>query len=433
MMPFNTKRIKLDGLQSQYNALYVRCNSINKQINYTNNLAEKDALKAQLDSIYEEMDLIEYSVMLLENEIWENQATAALKNLYEIIVMINPDVIVEAYQVSLTGKFNSDKSTTLKEKLLILEEIPDNPLPKFVNKIIADQRLLNENRKEDLKVWLTNQCYNFMEWAIENYLMIKVQKHLSSEYLLTAVLTELYSSCQPEHRECVSCIQILKPSKYLKEELSNVFCDLITICDGEYKKEILDLNIHWFLPIELMYLHVEKWSTKNDRERPSGRWCRTVVVRVYERHFFSSYDNKSERWKKYWHRLWEYQGLCAADVLDPIEVGQLVDRTTDAICGCRLLELETQSKDFWEDLIDQGLPIALWLKPSNIGTQAAETAMQTITNRAIGNLPTDLTFYRDRNIPGVEDFSLLWDNPFQPFPGSSLESNYSLHSKNTRV
>jgi vWA-MoxR associated protein C-terminal domain len=263
--------------------------------------------------------------------------------------------------------------------------------------------------------------------------MIKVQKYLASEYLVTAILVEFQASCCPEYREYSPPVEILKPSKYAKEQMSSVFRDLITGCIKKYKKEPLDLNIHWFLPIELMNLHVEKWSIKADRERPSGKWCRTVVLRIYERHFSSSYDSKSERWKEYWHRLWKYREFLANQVLDPIKIGEPVDRTTDKICGCCLLELGTQSKDFWEDLIDQGLPVALWLKPSSVDIQTAEAAMETVTKKEIENLPTALTFYRGRDIPGVDNFSLLWDNPFQPFPGSSLESNFSYNSKNTRV
>jgi TIR domain/Effector-associated domain 9 len=56
------KKLKRDGLQSQYNALSVRYNSITKQINYTNNLAEKDALKAQLESTYDEMTEVAISL-----------------------------------------------------------------------------------------------------------------------------------------------------------------------------------------------------------------------------------------------------------------------------------------------------------------------------------------------------------------------------------
>jgi Effector-associated domain 9 len=154
MMPFTTKKIKLDGLQSQYNVLSQRYQKLIDQINGTSDSDDKDAQKYRLKSMYEEMDQIERECILLKDEIWKDSATAALKSLYEIVVMINSDIIIEAYHISLVGKFNSDKNTTLEEKLLTLEEIPDSPLPKFVNKIIVDRRLSNEAKREELKNWL---------------------------------------------------------------------------------------------------------------------------------------------------------------------------------------------------------------------------------------------------------------------------------------
>jgi vWA-MoxR associated protein C-terminal domain len=182
-----------------------------------------------------------------------------------------------------------------------------------------------------------------------------------------------------------------------------------------------------------MNLPVEEWSVKVDKIRPSGQWCKTVVVRIYERHFSSSYDNKLERWQRYWRCLGQHQKLDWMKALDPIEADKVVDRRTDKICGCRLLKSGTQPRDFWENLIEQGLPIALWLKSPSIDALIAKEAIRSITEGEIGKLPTDLTYYRNQGTPKSESFSLLWDNPFQSFPGSRLGSKSVYKSQNTKV
>jgi Effector-associated domain 9 len=225
MIP-STKEIKLDGLRSQYKHLSTNAQQLIKQINYTINSVDKNALKNQLNCCYEEMSEI-------EDDIWEVSAIDEIKNLYKVLVMINEDIIIEAYQVSLMGSLDNDKRITLKEKLLTLQEIPDNPLPGFVHKIITDQRLLNEDKKQILNIWLTEQGWQReAQIAMEKYLMIKVKKDelLSHEYVVTAVLIQSENHLRPECNDYRPILSSLRVANCNKGNLSSAFCELIALC-----------------------------------------------------------------------------------------------------------------------------------------------------------------------------------------------------------
>ena len=98
--------------------------------------------------------------------------------------------------------------------------------------------------------------------------------------------------------------------------------------------------------------------------------------------------------------------------------------------GCKFIEHPDpqQQEDFWDELFSQGLPIALWCRQSG----ADLAIMDDVTNCALVNLPVSLTKHRKQFLPKIPDnplpiepaahLSLLWDNPFRPFPTITYQS-----------
>jgi len=80
--------------------------------------------------------------------------------------------------------------------------------------------------------------------------------------------------------------------------------------------------------------------------------------------------------------------------------------------------------------LSQGLPIALWNRQPVGSKPKAKKIMQSVTNCTLADLPTSLTTQRKKclsKLAGTEQpdvqLSLLWDNPYRPFPDIQYESN----------
>ena len=112
------------------------------------------------------------------------------------------------------------------------------------------------------------------------------------------------------------------------------------------------------------------------------------------------------------------------------------------VIGCRFIEHYDPDKQkmFWEEVLDQGLPIALGIRHLEIigmtkekSIQQAKKSMEVVTrNCSIMKLPESLSAERQKVLSQkyeseIEQLKksrlcLLWDNPFRRFPTIEYQS-----------
>jgi hypothetical protein len=220
---------------------------------------------------------------------------------------------------------------------------------------------------------------------------------------------------------------------YPESDLPRLLDALITLCGAEHGVPLSDLTVQWFLPLELMDLPVEHWQIRiGRREHCNGGRCQTVMVRSFDRHFLLDYQVVSGDWKKYWQRLLtnlESHSTLTLDALDPMIGCAEIAWSNAQVVGCRFMAHgdRQQQEDLWDDLLSQGVPIALWMRQPGTSLQDGVTVMQAVMDRPLRELPLSLTEQRRAALArglasapapqtAAAHLSLLWDNPFRPFP-----------------
>jgi vWA-MoxR associated protein C-terminal domain len=214
-------------------------------------------------------------------------------------------------------------------------------------------------------------------------------------------------------------IDINPHRKYSVDELKGVLCRAVGFCNKNYSVETRDLIVECFLPISLLHLDVEQWPVQEGGLVCGGEFCKAFVVRTSDKSGFL--QNK----QSFWQQLWRNPTLNCSEALEIIDIAngyKYGNRENPQMVGYRFCvdRNHAQQMNFWGTFLQEGPPIALWIRDSTINPEVAETLMQSLMSRGIGTLVTDLTNYRrDPTILlEVAQVSLLWDNPFRPFPGS---------------
>ena len=96
----------------------------------------------------------------------------------------------------------------------------------------------------------------------------------------------------------------------------------------------------------------------------------------------------------------------------------------DAKVGCCFEGLDDSDNQdaLFEEMFLAGMPIAIWLRLGH-GLPDSCGALRSLLDGCIEHLPTSLTSKRKRDRQDRSDqakithhVTLLWDNPFQPFP-----------------
>jgi vWA-MoxR associated protein C-terminal domain len=397
-------------------------------------------IELEAQNKWEKMEKSAIQCDKLRTEIWDELARSELKSLLNILAMIDEEIILKAYQSCLPGRIDLEKHD-LREKLLRLDEIPDNPTRLFISYIIIDCRLPVKS-KLSLKEWLIDKGWESIRiLPMETYLMIKVEPKspTSGVYFISAAIAEDRHSLKPEYSEYDNVLYLLESDQsssttYSKEDLPSVVCKLINSCIKDHGIARSKLIVQWFLPISLMNLPIENWQISvGGGSRYISQLCKAVIVCIYDRHFFSCYETALPDWKKYWEILCSDPNICCAETLyelSLIDGRQIIDRGNQKLVGCRFIEIDDQQSnvDFWDVILAQGLPIGLWLRQSKTNIQNDENEMKLVLGNKIGDLPVSLTTHRGGQQSGVGNLSLLWDNPFRTFPKPATSK-----SKNTKV
>jgi hypothetical protein len=261
--------------------------------------------------------------------------------------------------------------------------------------------------------------------------MIKVKLHPPDKYLVSAAISEDPDPFQTETVRKETCLDIAIPPDpqylpgYSQEQLPDILSELIANCGIQFA--LSDLIVQWFLPLEIISLPVEHWKLQIGRQKPySWERCKTVMIRSSDRHFSSDYRSVLGEWKKYWKRLLDNlesasDGSLAS--LDPITtVAENIWSNNNAI-GCKFIEHEDCDCqiNFWDNLLCQGFPIALWSRQSSENQSETMKTINTVAGCTLVDLPNSLTKHR-KNQKSDAQLSLLWDNPFRPFPDIQYES-----------
>jgi hypothetical protein len=392
----------------------------------------------------------------MEQLVWAITGYKYGYHLKELIQIIEPidfnTTVVKAYRYSLPELSTPKIPNSLEALVLFIAGIPgekdeSKPLWRFVNFLIND-RSVDSECQQALKAWAEVQKIPLESTSVtiqdeseveETYLMIKVMSLPLGGYTVSAAIATDSEPLNPDVKIIPTSIDIpISPDpKYLpgysQEQLPLILEELIAICGDQFSIPLTDLVVQWFLPLELMGVPVEYWQLPIGRQKLcNGGRCKVVIVRSSNRHFSSDYRSVSGEWKKYWKRLVNNLNCPSSQALyplDPIAGQGKIDWNQTNVVGCKFIEhghsthQEDFWEDFWDDLLGQGLPIALWSRQPVINKQRAREAMEYVANCSLAKLPQVLTEYRgktsstsDTAIQPEIQLSLLWDNPFRPFP-----------------
>jgi hypothetical protein len=365
----------------------------------------------------------------------------SLQELTNILPQIDFDIYRKVFRESLPEMQHRPIPATLDDLLKLVAGIPgdqdqSNPLGRFIYSLIQEN-FLDASHQEEIKAWartqnITLEAIPQESEAKETYLMIKVKLHPPDKYLVSAAISEDPDPFQTETVRNETYLDIAIPPDpqyspgYSQAQLPDILSELIASCGSQVA--LSDLVVQWFLPLELISLPVEHWQIKIGRQNPTS-WerCKTVIIRSSDRHFSADYRSVLGEWKKYWkcllNNLESISGGSLASLDSMTTVAEII-RGDNTVIGCKFIEHEDSDYqiNFWDNLLGQGLPIALWSRhPSPDQTETMEI-INAVAGCTLVELPNSLTQHRRESQASPAQLSLLWDNPFRPFPDIQYES-----------
>jgi vWA-MoxR associated protein C-terminal domain/vWA-MoxR associated protein middle region (VMAP-M) 1 len=412
-------------------------------------------IQSQRQEMLAEWVIVHRELPLLLAAIEENnqsvyQEFKALDDLIQLLTYTDSKIIVDrAYRSSFPEINHRPIPENLATLVFQIADLPINadrikPLDHFVNCLMQDRGLLDLQLYGYLCTWAMDRGIKIdplepIRSSLETYLKIEVRQHLSGKYLVGAAIVT-----DPDPHNFMAKITattidipIAPDSKYApgysQTQLPEILNELLTICGGRYSIPLTDLNVQWFLPIELMSLPIEHWQIQTGKKQKhcNGIRCKSAIVRSVDRE--KDYPSVLGEWKKNWKSIPTCsQSLCSNTLknLDPMAGATEIDLSKPNVVGCKFIEHEDphEQQDFWDELFSQGLPIALWCRQSG----ADLAVMDDLSKCRLVNLPVSLTDHRKQVLPKLPEdllpsqhnahLSLLWDNPFRPFPTIDYQS-----------
>ena len=451
------KKINLKALEDRFKTLEQDYEDVSKQRNSEKNAQEVNNFERQLKTILENLSKIESEINGLKKEIQEFEATElntnipeALQTLVNLLTGIDFEIVAKIYRSCLSQgrrRLVPDTLETLVQQLADIPGEPNEPEPllQFVSLLVQEPSLTAE-QQESLRVWAIKQGMTILKGKPESSetaevcLMVTVKPRALNDpsfgYVVSAAISHDPDPWKPDVKPITVSLEIsVTPDPkftpgYSEEDLPLILDALIVMCGKEYP--LSDLVIQWFLPIELMNLPLEHWQIQisKTQKQCNGVRCKAVIVRSYDRHFLPEYQSASKDWQKYWTRLSTMQESKCSDALvrlDPITGKTQINWKSSKVVGCRFVEHHDpqQQSDLWEQLLGQGLPIALWTRQS--GTKSR---IQSVTKCSIVKLSEMLAEHRQRALSHDSETDrlkaashcLLLDNPFRPFPTLDYQS-----------
>ncbi len=357
------------------------------------------------------------------------------KSLIEILNLINLNIVQKAYKLSLPKTSRSRPIPITVEDLVRIADITGEegeakPLDRFINFLIYEESV-DADCKENLLIWAQERGIPISVpipcLPEEPYLTIVVKPSPGSNdrYWIEAHIIE-----DPEKWSEKNLLKIsnLPDTQYSQDQLEEILPELIKICTKDGTISLKKLTIQWFLPNKLMSLPVEYWQIKSKEKNRlySGKSCKAVIIGSFDRQ--SNHQIFSGDWKANWSRISACSELLSAKALNSLD--PTIDLNWDLLdlVGCKFIEHEDwqEQEEFWDNLLERGLPIALWCRQSG----ADLAIMDDVIKCTVVNLPATLTKHRKQvrvtgealPVEPAAHLSLLWDNPFRPFPTITYQS-----------
>jgi hypothetical protein len=462
---YKTKLHRFKKCQESLDQLKEEYDEISSDINAKNNGAERIRLERQQKNLYKRMEQAAKECDDLEAELQQfpeyqelQSKEEALQKLITILTPISLDKIIKYYQLRLPEGRIPSSSETPENLVRRLVEMPARedrlkPLFDFVMFLLQDKSL-TPSQQEDLQAWAKAQGLSpvipnsgrkqVQSDKIETCLMVKLQPRslndISLGYLVSAVLVIDPDPFEHEVELIAHKIEVPNPQNskspaHSKDELAAVLGKLIDNCGAKYEVALTDLTVQLFLPIELMSLPIEHWQLPRGAQC-CGQRCKAVIVRSYDRHFSEFYRAAKGDWKKYWNRLLDFREVSCTETLtflNPVAGKTKIQSHKAQVLGCRFIEHheQQQQEEFWDNILEQGLPIAFWIRHLGLERQQATGVMGSVIKKcSIASLPESLMKKRQQLLSDPSEnerlkkapFCLLWDNPFRPFPTINYQS-----------
>lgn len=450
------QKTRLKALDSRLKGLQEKYEKLSSQVEFTSNAADKDDREKQLAAIAEEMTEIAKQCDSLKAQLVQtdslHELPDALQSLVNLLTSLDWEIIAKTYRSCLSQGRHRLIPDTLEALVRQLADFPgelDEPQPllRFVSLLIQEPSLAAE-QQESLKAWAKTQGMPIQEESAgqletaEICLMVKVRPRSLNDpslgYLVSAAIAQDPNPWKSDVEPITTPITIaVTPDPkcapgYSQDDLPRILEELIAVCGREHHIPLTDLIIQWFLPIRLMSLPVEHWQFKSGRQQTeySGKRCKAVIIRSLDRHFLPVYQTSCGDWRKYWTRLLTCQEAKYSEALVKLNTGTGKTRINwgnARVVGCRFVEHDDPQRQeaLWEELLGQGVPIALWTRQSE-----TKRRMQSLSTCTISKLSESLANHRqkalshDAEIDRLKAASLclLLDNPFRPFPTLDYQS-----------
>ena len=465
---FQVKLKQFENCKKQLDNLIADYDTISRDIS-TKSGADLNRLEREQAAYAEKMEEVARKCDQLKAELQEfpeyqkfQAKEEAIQELITLLSHISLGEIINAYRLGFPEARRPNSLETQETLVRRLAGMPGGEyelkqLLYFVSFLLRESSLTSA-QQEALKAWsqaqglpaemLNSEQEQNQTDTVETCLMVKVKPRSlndsSKGYLLNATLFTDSDPFEPvEPVEPIATpIKVPAPTNpnspaHSQDELGMVLGKLINICGAEHEIALTDLTVQLFLPLELMSLPIEHWQLPRGQQC-CGQRCKAVLVRSYERHFLEFYQSAKGDWKKYWKRFLEFpEATCTETLtlLNPVAKKTKIQANKPKVLGCRFIEHheQQQQEDFWDNLLNQGLPIAFWIRHLGMTSKEAKRVMGSVTRKCpIAKLPESLRKKRQQILSQQyesesEQFEkaplcLLWDNPFRPFPSINYQS-----------
>ena len=448
------QRLQLVAAQNRLESLEQQYEDLSQQIGYTTNLAHLNQLKKQRDTIAQQMAEEAGQCDQLEQAIANRQQLPA--QWQELKLLLEPlpwEVVTQAYQTSFPPEARARSTpNTLPDLVQQLADLPTDepgqptPIEHLLMALLRHSALTFPQRQA-LTSWASAQGLAVVPpqiaHTLEYILMIKVQPRAAGDPSQGCrVSAALVIDSAPGDRAAPCQATPLAGGGTLVQtlaELPELLSEWMACCGSDYSVPLAKLTVHWFLPLELMSWPVEHLPIRTGRNQEvcHGQRCKTVVVRSYDRQFSSDYRTNLGDWQQYWERLYNCNSATRPFLahLNPYNNSpKTIPWSQPHTLGCAFIE-HSQPRtqvDFWDKLLSQGVPLALWVRCLGLST-AARALVRSVVQCSPLDLPIGITrqrseaFDRTAQAPEAErlraaPLALLWDNPYRPFPSVDYTS-----------
>jgi len=455
------KQLELDTKKNQLADLERDFKAVAEQLRVEGNARSRNRLEVQREKVGRDMEQLEQKIRELEAEIQQEPLTR-LVEIVEAHADRFPDMM-PSYQATIAYWHWSPnpQPKTSSEIIVALQKIPQGQSPysaveQFVDALVSqtqDISLLGQLQNwgeqqvknwAELRSWVENRQEQQRQ-AAKSAVMVKISLNQEastqgkeSRYQIEAHFVQDIDRYRIDRREQGS--PSYKPihlpgttgeETYSLEDLSTQVPQLVISVQQTFNNEAsAHLEIHIFLPLELMNQDVDCWMF-HDTERPLGHEY-NVVLRYAERlsRNYRKYPNWVDKWQHHQDLLQEcaLQAFVSGDNQHLRGLPNALNDVDQTIVGLKVIQapLQVERGGIFEVLYWSGLPLAIWGR-CNLTNSCNETELDQVLRAAqrLELLPDQVQRTRCAALEHEQDchighhLSLLWDDPYLVPPKSA--------------